>query len=96
MGLSQVGDGRSQEIRRLLTDRISIQALEKLRGEGPSPLFYSPLSPSLMAVTVLGCPSLEESYPSLANQSSSPGPSRGQRWRPCQEDKLCLLSGLWS
>ena len=50
-------------------------------------------------MTVLGHPSLEESYPSLANWSGS-GPSRvkkrGQRWCPCQEDKLSLLSGLWS
>ena len=37
-GLSQVGEG-SQEIRRLLTDRMRTQAMSKLRGEGPSPHF---------------------------------------------------------
>ena len=69
----------SQEIRRLLTDRISIQALEKLRGEGPSPLFLGqPRAKSFpggpfMTVPVLGHPSLEEFYPSLANQSSARG-----------------------
>ena len=48
-GLNQVGNSGSQEIRRLLTDRMRTQSMTKLRGEGPSPLFYSPLSPSLMA-----------------------------------------------
>ena len=52
-----------------------------------------------MTVPVLGHPSLEESYPSLANWSAL-GPSRvkqrEQRQCPCQGDKLCLLSGLWS
>ena len=52
-----------------------------------------------MAMPVLGHPSLEESYPSLANGSGS-GPIRvkesGQGQHPCQEDKLCLLSGLGS
>ena len=48
-GLSQVGDAGSQEIRRLFTDRMRTQAMTKPRGERPSPLFYSPLSPSLMA-----------------------------------------------
>ena len=52
-----------------------------------------------MAMPVLGHPSLEESYPSLANWSGS-GPSRvkesGQGQCPSQGDKLCPLSGLWS
>ena len=47
-GLNQVWGAGSQEIRRLFTDRKRTQAITKLRGEGPSPLFYSPLSPSLM------------------------------------------------
>ena len=51
-----------------------------------------------MTKPVLGRPSLEESYLSLANWSGS-GPSRvkwsGQGWCPCQRDKLCLLHGLW-
>ena len=49
---------------------------------------------------VLGHPSLEESYRSLANQSSDWGQAgwseRGQRWRPCQGDKFCVLRVLWS
>ena len=53
-----------------------------------------------MIVPVLGCPSFEESYLLLTNQSSPQGQAggskRGQRWCPCQGDKLCLLSGLWS
>ena len=48
-GLNQVEDVGSQEIRRLFTDRMRTQAMTKLRGEGPSPLFYSPLSSSLIA-----------------------------------------------
>ena len=48
LGLSQVGDAGSQEIRTLFTDRMRTQAMTKPRGEGPSPLFYTPLSPSLM------------------------------------------------
>ena len=39
----------SPEIKRLFTDRMRTQAMTKPRGMGPSPLFYSPLSPSLMA-----------------------------------------------
>ena len=38
-GLSQVGDMGSQEIRRLLTDRIRAQAMSKQRGESPSSPF---------------------------------------------------------
>ena len=53
-----------------------------------------------MTMPVLGHPSFEESYPSLANQSSARGQAgcskRGQRWCPSWEDLLCLLSGLWS
>ena len=48
-GLNQVGDVGSQEIRRLFTDRMKTWAVTKPRGEGPSPLFHSPLSPSLVA-----------------------------------------------
>ena len=48
-GLYQVGDVGSQEIRRPFTDRMRTQAMTKLRDESPSTLFYSPLSPSLMA-----------------------------------------------
>ena len=47
-GLSQVEHAGHQEIRRLLVDRMRTQAMTKPKGEGPSPLFYSPLSPSLM------------------------------------------------
>ena len=47
-GLTQVGDAGSQEIRRLITDRMRTHAVTKPGGEGASPLFYSPLSPSLM------------------------------------------------
>ena len=51
----------------------------KPRGGGPSPPFsIAPKSfpeGPLVTVPVLGCPSLEESYPSLANWPSS-GPSR--------------------
>ncbi|KAF6086190.1 hypothetical protein HJG60_008396 [Phyllostomus discolor] len=75
-GLSQVGYEGSQEIRRLLTDRMRIQVMSKPRGEGLSPPFS--LAPPksfrdgpIMTVPVLGHPSLEESYPSLANQSST-------------------------
>ena len=39
LSLSQVGDVGSQEITRLLTDRMRTQAMSKLRGEGPSPPF---------------------------------------------------------
>ena len=39
LGLSQVGDATSQEIRRLLADRMRTQAISKLRGEGLSPPF---------------------------------------------------------
>ena len=53
--------------------------MSKLRGEGPSPPFsIAPKSlPEglFMTMPVLGDPSLEESYPSLANQSGL-GPSR--------------------
>ena len=74
LGLSQVVDGGSQHIRRLFTDRMSTHAMTKLRGEGPSSLFlqspkYFP-DDTFVTLPILGCPSLEESYPSLANQSS--------------------------
>ena len=53
--------------------------MSKLRGEGPSPPFsIAPQSFPVglfMTMPVLGGPSLEESYPSLANWSGS-GPSR--------------------
>ena len=49
LGFSQVEDASSQEIKRLFTDRMRTQAMTKLRDESPSTLFYSPLSPSLMA-----------------------------------------------
>ena len=38
-GLSQAGEARSQEIRRLFADRMRTEAMSKLRGEGPSPPF---------------------------------------------------------
>ena len=38
-GLSQAREEGSQEIRRLLADRMRTQALSKQRGEGPSPPF---------------------------------------------------------
>ena len=51
--------------------------MSKPRGEGPSPPFsIAPKSFPMglfMTMPVLGRPSLEESYPSLANRS---GPSR--------------------
>ena len=47
-GLNRVRGAGSQEIRRLFTDRMRTQAMTKPRGEGPSPLFSTPLSPSLM------------------------------------------------
>ena len=52
-----------------------------------------------MIMPVLGRPSLEESYPSLANQSCTGGQavcSKVGREAPLQGDKLCLLSGLGS
>ena len=53
--------------------------MSKPRGEGPSPPFsIAPRSFPVglfVAMPVLGHPSLEESYPSLANWSGS-GPSR--------------------
>ena len=55
------------------------QVMSKLRGVGPSPIFsIAPKSfPEgfFMTMPVLGHPSLEESYSSLANWSGS-GPSR--------------------
>ena len=53
------------------------QAISKPRGKCPSPPFSVdpksfPEGP-LMTMPVLGHPSLEESYPSLANQSSAQG-----------------------
>ena len=68
------------------------------------PLFlYSPKSfpeGPFTTMPVLGRPSLEESYLSLANQSSIWGQAgwskRGRGQCPCQGDKLCLLSGSWS
>ena len=38
-GLSQAREVTSQEIRRLLADRMRTQAISKPRGEGPSPPF---------------------------------------------------------
>ena len=78
------------------------QAMSKPRGEGPSlPFSIAPqVLPWCLFVTmpILACPSLEASYPSLANWSGT-GPRRvkkGQRWWPFQGSKICLLSGLWS
>ena len=84
--------------------------MSKLRGDGPSPPFSIapkcfPEGP-LMTVPVLGCPSLEESYLSLANQSLAHGQagySKGVRGgTPAREIsfvslvayglKVCLLS----
>ena len=53
------------------------QAMSKLRGESPSPPFSrapksSPEDPFVI-MPVLGHPSFEESYPSLANKSSAQG-----------------------
>ena len=58
--------------------------MSKLRGEGPSRPFSvaSKSFPegSLVIVPVLGHPSLEESYPSLANQSCT-GARQGEvKW----------------
>ena len=77
-GLNQVEDLGNQEIRRIFRGRMRTQAMTKLRGEGPSLLFYSPLSPSLrtgpfVTVPVLGCSSIQESYSSLTIQPSSRG-----------------------
>ena len=54
--------------------------MSKPRGEGPSPPFSIDPPKSFpvglfVTIPVLGHPSLEESYPSLANWSGS-GPSR--------------------
>ena len=38
-GLSQAEEEGSQEIRRLLADRMRTQAMSKPRGKGPSPPF---------------------------------------------------------
>ena len=46
--------------------------MSKPRGEGPSPLFSIALQ-VLVIMAVLGRPSLEESYPLLANQSCTGG-----------------------
>ena len=76
--------------------------MTKPRDEGPSPPFSrapksSPEDPFVI-MPVLGHPSFEESYLSLANQWSAGGQAglgeRGQRQCSCQEDKLCLLNGL--
>ena len=52
-----------------------------------------------MTMLILGCPSLEDSYPSLANGHAL-GIMQGEvKWAeagPLPEDKLCLLSGLGS
>ena len=58
--------------------------MSKPRGKGPiTPFFYSPPSPSLRApsvtVPILGHPSLEESYLSLANWSGSAELGKGNR-----------------
>ena len=75
--LSQAGEQSSQEIRRLFTDRMRTQAMTEPRGEGLStPSLQSPKSfpdGPFVPVPVLGCPSLEESYLSFANQSSAQG-----------------------
>ena len=51
--------------------------MSKLGGEGTSPPFSiapkSFLESPIMTMPVLSCLSLEESYPSLANQSSTQG-----------------------
>ena len=64
------------------------QAVTKPRDEGPSPLFCSPFT----TVPVLGCSSLEESYPSLVNQSSAWAKQGDIR----QGISFCLFSSLWS
>ena len=78
--------------------------MSKLRGKGPSsPFSVAPksfLEGPFATRPILGHPSFEESYLSLANWSSTQGQAglgeRGQRRCPYKEDKLCLLSGLWS
>ena len=48
---------------------------------------------------VLGCSFLEESCPSLTIQptpGAKQGEVKGAEAAPLPEDKLCLLSGLWS
>ena len=45
-GLNQAREVGSQEIRRLLADRMRTQAMSKPRGEGPSPPF--PIAPRVL------------------------------------------------
>ena len=45
-GLSQAEEEGSQEIRRLLADRMRTQAMSKPRGKGPSPPF--PIAPRVL------------------------------------------------
>ena len=76
-GLNQAGEVSSQDIRRLLADRMRTQAMSKLRGESPHPLLLQPPKSFpeglFLTMPVIGHPSFEESYPSLANQSSAQG-----------------------
>ena len=78
--------------------------MSKRRGEGPSHPF--PIAPKFfpegpfVTVPVLGHPSFEE-FTGPCLTSHLPGAKQGevQEGRgdtPGREDKLCLLSGLWS
>ena len=77
--------------------------MTKLRGEGLSPLFYRPPSPSLMAPLR---PCLSQVIPPLRNltchwlNSHPPrdkkGKVKGTEAALIQGDKVCVLSGLWS
>ena len=71
--------GRGSKADKRLVDRCrqnEDSGYVKAKGQGSiAPFFYSspksfPQGP-FMTVPVLGCPSFEESYPSLANQSSA-------------------------
>ena len=75
--------------------------MSKPRGEGPSPHFsIAPFLVGLfMTMPVLGRPSLEESYLSLANWSGS-GPSQvskvGRGWAPAREISFVSLAAYGS
>ena len=79
-GLRQAGEVRQPRDEETSCRQNEDSGYVKAEGRGSiTPFFYSPPSPSLwaffMTMPVLGCSSLEESYLSLVNWSSS-GPSR--------------------
>ena len=106
-GLSQAGEGckAAKRLGDFLQTEWGLRLCQSQGVRVHHPLFLYPPPKSFpeslfVTMLVLGHLSLVESYPSWANQSPAwgqPGWSkRGKRLQPCQEDKLCLLSGLWS